>query len=49
MQKCLGYIISNALQEWLHKTNILPFFRSDHSPILVSYNKPTQISLRKVF
>ena len=31
------------------KLTYYPFFRSDHSPILVSYNKPTQISLHKVF
>ena len=40
--------LSNTLQESLQQTSILPLC-SDHSPILVSYHKPTLISLGKNF
>ena len=42
-------VISNTLQVSLQQTGVLPFFCSDRSPILVSYNKPTHISLGKNF
>ena len=48
MQRRLDYIsVSNTLQEWLQQTCILPYFCSDHSPILVLYSKSTQKSLGK--
>ena len=50
IQRRLDYIfVSNTLQESLQQTSILPSFCSDHSPILVSYNKPTEISMGKNF
>ena len=48
IQRRLDYIsVSNTLQESLQQTCILPYFCSDHSPILVLYSKSTQISLGK--
>ena len=48
--KHLDYIfVSIALQEALQQTSILSSICSDHSSVLVSYNKPTQISLGKNF
>ena len=50
IQRHLDYIfVSNTLQELLQQTSILSSFCSDHSPILVSYNKLTKISLGKNF
>ena len=50
MQRRLDYIfVSNTLQESLQPSSILPSFCSDHSPILVSHNKPTEISVGKNF
>ena len=50
IQRRLDYIfVSNTLQESRQQTSTLPSFCSDHSPILVSYNKPTKISLGKNF
>ena len=50
IQRRLDYIfVSNTLQESLQQTSILPSFCNDHSPILVSYNKPTKISMGKNF
>ena len=50
IQRRLDYIFaSNTLQESLQQTSILPSFCSDHSPMLVLYNKPTEISLGKNF
>ena len=50
IQRHLDYIlVSNTLQESLQQTSILPFFCIDYFPLLVSYNKPTEISLGKSF
>ena len=50
IQRCLDYIfISNTLKQSLQQSSILSSFRSFYSPILVSYNKLTQISLVKTF
>ena len=50
IQRRLDYIfVSNTLQGSLQQTSILPSFCSDNVSILVSYNKPTKISLRKNF
>ena len=50
IQRFLDYIsVSNTLQESLQQTSILPSFCSVHSTILVSYNKPTKISMGKNF
>ena len=50
MQRYLDYIfVSNAPQELLQQTCILPSFYSDNSPVLVLYNKSTQISWVKTF
>ena len=50
IQGYLDYIfVPNALQESLQQTCILPSIYSDHSPVLVLYNKSTQISLVKTF
>ena len=50
IQKHLDYIfVSIALQEALQQTSILSSICSDHSSVLVSYKKPTQISLGKNF
>ena len=50
IERRLDYIlVSNTLQESFRETRILPSFCSDHSPISVSYNKPTEISLGKSF
>ena len=50
MQIRLDYIfVSNTLQESLQQTSILPSFCSEHSPVLVSYNKPNEISMGKNF
>ena len=50
IQRRLHYIfVSNTLKESLQQSSMLSSFRSFYSPILVSYNKPTQISLGKNF
>ena len=50
IQRRLDYIfVSNTLQESLQQIRILLFFCSDYSPFLVSYNKPTEISVGKNF
>ena len=50
IQRRLDYIfVSNTLKESLQQSSMLSSFRSFYSPILVSYNKPTQISLGKNF
>ena len=48
IQRLLDYIhVFNTLKGSLQQTSTLPSFCSDHCPILVSYNKPTEIYLGK--
>ena len=43
------FFISNSLQESIKKTDILPSFCSDHSPIFISFQKNQDITLGKHF
>ena len=46
IQRRLDYIfISDALQESILNTEVLPVFLSDHSPVFISYNKMKNIPI----